>query len=258
MTLGLRRTAAPATHELRRREGLARRDEREASAIRFHHSALMAAGETVLLVGGQPLLLDAAERLLAESGFVVVGKSSSAKRALRLLGESPAQVVLLDLQMGVESIALIRDIRARHVGTAVVALSEAGDEAGVQTALAEGADACVLKSGDPADLVTAVRQARRRSVFFSPPAGNSHPVRVAPSHSELTQRELEILGLVAEGASNMQVARKLWVTEQTVKFHLSNVYRKLGVANRTEASRYAQLHGLLLIPTGRAGRRDRV
>jgi DNA-binding CsgD family transcriptional regulator len=66
----------------------------------------------------------------------------------------------------------------------------------------------------------------------------------AASH-DLTRRELEILCLVAEGHSNSQLARMLWVTEQTVKFHLSNIYRKLGVANRTEASRWAQLNGLL-------------
>ena len=62
---------------------------------------------------------------------------------------------------------------------------------------------------------------------------------------ELTRRELEILRLVAEGYSNSQLAKMLWVTEQTVKFHLSNIYRKLDVANRTEASRWAQVHGLL-------------
>jgi DNA-binding CsgD family transcriptional regulator len=63
--------------------------------------------------------------------------------------------------------------------------------------------------------------------------------------ADLTRRELEILKLVAEGHSNSQLARMLWVTEQTVKFHLSNIYRKLDVANRTEASRWAQVHGLL-------------
>ncbi len=65
---------------------------------------------------------------------------------------------------------------------------------------------------------------------------------------DLTRRELEILQFVAEGHSNTQLAKMLWVTEQTVKFHLSNVYRKLHVANRTEASRWAQLNGLLSSP----------
>ena len=79
-----------------------------------------------------------------------------------------------------------------------------------------------------------------------PPAVTTAPV--APATDDwcgLTRRELEILQLVAEGHSNAQLARMLWVTEQTVKFHLSNVYRKLDVANRTEASRWAQLRGLL-------------
>ena len=70
----------------------------------------------------------------------------------------------------------------------------------------------------------------------------------ADSNRGLTKRELEILQLVAEGHSNGELARTLWVTEQTVKFHLSNIYRKLNVANRTEASRWAQLNGLLATP----------
>ena len=70
--------------------------------------------------------------------------------------------------------------------------------------------------------------------------------------SGLTKREVEILQLVAEGHSNSQLAKMLWVTEQTVKFHLSNIYRKLEVSNRTEASRWAQLHGLLPAAPGRA------
>jgi DNA-binding CsgD family transcriptional regulator len=75
--------------------------------------------------------------------------------------------------------------------------------------------------------------------------GTALATKVSVDQHDLTNRELEILRLVAEGHSNAQLARMLWVTEQTVKFHLSNVYRKLNVANRTEAARWAQLHGLL-------------
>jgi DNA-binding CsgD family transcriptional regulator len=71
------------------------------------------------------------------------------------------------------------------------------------------------------------------------------PSSSADDSPGLPRRELEILRLVAEGHSNAQLARMLWVTEQTIKFHLSNIYRKLDVANRTEASRWAQVHGLL-------------
>jgi DNA-binding CsgD family transcriptional regulator len=92
-----------------------------------------------------------------------------------------------------------------------------------------------------------IRQAFEASIYLAHSA--TAPARPGPVASEvapeLTRREMEILRLVAEGHSNSQLARMLWVTEQTVKFHLSNIYRKLDVANRTEASRWAQLRGLL-------------
>ena len=80
------------------------------------------------------------------------------------------------------------------------------------------------------------RSARARRQFANP---------AAAEESVLSARELEVLRLVAAGSTNSEIARKLWVTEQTVKFHLSNIYRKLEVGNRTEASRYAHVNGLL-------------
>src|SRR5262249_2595781 len=111
------------------------------------------------------------------------------------------------------------------------------------------ASAYCVKSADPEDLAAAIRQSFEHSIYlasgrFPTPA----PEAVWDGQvgaQELTRREREILQLVAEGHSNSQLARMLWVTEQTVKFHLSNIYRKLNVTNRTEASRWAQLHGLL-------------
>ncbi|MGH3084703.1 MAG: LuxR C-terminal-related transcriptional regulator, partial [Gaiellaceae bacterium] len=108
----------------------------------------------------------------------------------------------------------------------------------------------LVKTAHPDDVASAVRQAFDHSVFIpgaaaaSAPTAADAPVRVERPGG-LTPRELEILKLVAEGHSNAQLARMLWVTEQTVKFHLSNIYRKLDVANRTEASRWAQRNGLL-------------
>jgi DNA-binding NarL/FixJ family response regulator len=102
---------------------------------------------------------------------------------------------------------------------------------------------------EPEDLAAAIRQTLCRSIYL-PNATSAvdeslQALRLSGDEPELTRREVQILRLVAEGHSNAQVARILWVTQQTVKFHLSNIYRKLGVANRTEASRWAQLHGLL-------------
>jgi DNA-binding NarL/FixJ family response regulator len=132
-----------------------------------------------------------------------------------------------------------------------VVLSLNDDSNEIDRALRAGASAYVLKSAHPDDLASAVRQAFGHSVYFAPAAGliNGAPDGgKAAAQAELTKREREILQLVAEGHSNAQLARMLWVTEQTVKFHLSNVYRKLGVANRTEAARWAQVHGLVPTP----------
>ena len=106
-----------------------------------------------------------------------------------------------------------------------------------------GADAAIAKTVQPATLGLLVREIWagniRHAFTTRRPTG-----AVQGDHGNLTPRELEILRLVAGGASNGLIARQLWVTEQTVKFHLSNVYRKLGVANRTEASHFAHVHGL--------------
>jgi len=107
----------------------------------------------------------------------------------------------------------------------------------------------VLKTAHPDDLTSAIRQAFEHSIYLAGVRPTAAPPAPQLDDSPgLTRRELEILQLVAEGHSNAELARMLWVTEQTVKFHLSNIYRKLDVANRTEASRWAQLHGLLTPP----------
>ena len=112
-----------------------------------------------------------------------------------------------------------------------------------------GRRSTALRTAQPEDLAYAVRQAFQRSVYIAGEAqewsARPTPAQTEPAEHELTRRELEILRLVADGSSNGQLAKKLWVTEQTVKFHLSNIYRKLEVANRTEASRWAHLNGLL-------------
>jgi DNA-binding NarL/FixJ family response regulator len=128
----------------------------------------------------------------------------------------------------------------------VVSMSER--RATIERAFGAGASAYVMKSAHPDDLASAARQAFDHSLYFAGATRLVAPTPVtnnAAAQADLTRREEEILRLVAEGHSNAQLARMLWVTEQTVKFHLSNVYRKLGVANRTEAARWAQLNGLL-------------
>ena len=111
----------------------------------------------------------------------------------------------------------------------------------LEQAFEAGAQAVVSKTVHPVSLGTLLREISHGNVVHR---FEKRPVAVIEDDCPLTDRELEILQLVAEGHTNGRIARELWVTEQTVKFHLSNTYRKLGVANRTEASRYAHLHNL--------------
>ncbi len=116
-----------------------------------------------------------------------------------------------------------------------------------------GATSCVSKSVYPSDLGAVIRQAARGTVFRRPDATVSSPtvasnfVGLGAVDPALTRRELQILRLARDGVGNKEIARDLWITEQTVKFHLSNVYRKLGVSNRTRASRVAEHLDLLSI-----------
>jgi DNA-binding NarL/FixJ family response regulator len=137
-------------------------------------------------------------------------------------------------------------------GLKAVAVSTVDDPETIRTTLLSGTWAYVLKQADPEDIAVAVRQAFSHSIHFAHTLdrGETANATAAPQSngtepSVLTRREREILTLVTEGKSNSTMARELWVTEQTVKFHLSNIYRKLDVANRTAASRWAHEHGVV-------------
>jgi DNA-binding NarL/FixJ family response regulator len=187
----------------------------------------------------------------------VEGKTTSVARTLELVESHRPDVLLLepiDNSGDGRRLDLIRRAKDIHPALKVIVLSNSHETSAVDAAFAAGAVAYVFKSAHPDDLASAIRQAFDVSVFFAHShavnTGSVTSIRQQAAHDQpgLTKRELEILQLVAEGHSNGELARMLWVTEQTVKFHLSNIYRKLDVANRTEASRWAQLHGLLAEP----------
>jgi len=205
---------------------------------------------TAVLVDEHPLWLDTVEQLLEPVHIRVVAKVTSAGEALEILSEHTVDLLVTGIRMPdgeIDGIELVRRALERSPSMKAIVLSMYEKRAFVEAAFGAGAFAYVLKSADPNDLRAAIRQAFERSVIFAPQhTGNgAEPVESPSVDAGLTRREIEILQLVAEGYSNAQLAKMLWVTEQTVKFHLSNIYRKLDVANRTEASRWAQVHGLL-------------
>ena len=207
---------------------------------------------TALVLDRHPLWLDAVDGVLGRLGFDVVGKTTSPERALGIVSTQRPDLLVTGTDVGpgaLDGVVCVAKARELNGELRAVVLADAADSATMDAAFSAGACAYVLKSAHPDDLASAIRQAFDQSVFLP---GNGAQVAARTLHSErahdLTPREREILRLVAEGYSNAQLARMLWVTEQTVKFHLSNVYRKLDVSNRTEAARWAQLHGILAEP----------
>ena len=208
------------------------------------------ANRTAVLLDRQPLWLEAVERVLDRIEVTVVGKATAPKPALDLIQRHRPDVFVTGIGMDegeMDGITCIRHARELAPALRAVVLSSHTGTEHIDKALDAGAVAYVVKSAHPDDLASAIRQAFEHSVYFagSRPAPVSWPHPVDAEVLDLTRREREILKLVAEGHSNAKLAKMLWVTEQTVKFHLSNVYRKLNVSNRTEAARWAQLNGLL-------------
>jgi DNA-binding NarL/FixJ family response regulator len=212
---------------------------------------------TAVLVDQHPLWLDTVAQVIGCAGVEVIAKARSSAAALELVSERRPDLLVTEIRMNgseEDGLTLIRHVREHHPRGKVVVLSMYEDVLHIEAAFAAGADAYVLKTAHPDDLRAAIRQVFHYS-FYLPglqPGDVSAAGAMDCNSPILTRRELEILLLVAEGHSNAELARMLYVTEQTVKFHLSNIYRKLNVANRTEASRWAQLRGLLSTPSTNA------
>jgi DNA-binding NarL/FixJ family response regulator len=202
-----------------------------------------------------PLWIDVVSQVLNGVGVDVVGRATGTEEALEIVVRERPDLLVAEIAVSggaLSGLELVRETQKRVESLRVLALSAAADPAQIDAAFEGGVLAYVVKTAEPEDLASAVRQSFDHSVFFAGGWGRSaingttaSAVKSAEETDILTKRELEILRLVAEGHTNAQMARMLWVTEQTVKFHLSNIYRKLDVANRTEASRWAQRRGVL-------------
>jgi DNA-binding NarL/FixJ family response regulator len=199
----------------------------------------------VLIADDHPLTLQGIRRVLEDVPDIeVVGEARSGSQVLPLIGQTDPDLVMLDIRMPqLDGLACLDRIRKRYPNVKVVMLSAYTDREHIAAALKRGASAYIAKTVNPLDLASALRQAFEGSVYtaYTVAEEDESPCETLG----LTDRELSMLRAVARGLSNQAIGREYWVTEQTVKFHLGNIYRKLGVANRTEATRYAYEHGLL-------------
>ena len=207
--------------------------------------------QRLVVVADNSLIFGAIAIGLRDSGefklVAHVDASTASARAVLDLG--PDVVLIDDMDQSEPILDLIREIEVERPQVAVIVLMMVMDAHWLESLFDAGATAAISKAAHPLALATLVRETISRHVVYRYKELHRPPVRTpegaAGTCSDLTTRELEVLRLVAAGSTNGEIARDLWVTEQTVKFHLSNVYRKLEVTNRTEASHYAHVNGLL-------------
>jgi DNA-binding NarL/FixJ family response regulator len=206
------------------------------------------ASRTRLLIADEhPLILAGVRRTLERNQEIeIVGEATTGAQMLAMIERRRPDVVMLDPKMpGMTGVELVETIRRGWPEVRVVVLSATTDPATIDSALLAGASAYVVKNVSPAELPGVIRQVSNGAIFDAP----SRPVQLAPTAddgaAELTQRERTILEAISTGKTTAAISRELWVSEHTIKFHLTNIYRKLGVSNRAGAIRHALEHHLV-------------
>jgi DNA-binding NarL/FixJ family response regulator len=196
----------------------------------------------LLIADDHRLILRALHRVLVTADDIeIVAEARRGSQVLPLLHQHEPDVCLLDLHMPeMDGLTCVDRIRKVGGDVRVLMLTAANEQERADEAFARGADGYISKSVDPVELADAVRRVhageRVQLGLDDQPASNDE--------AGLTERETSILQAVARGLSNQAISKECWITEQTVKFHLTNIYRKLGVSSRTEAARYALSRGI--------------
>ncbi|WP_405735894.1 response regulator transcription factor [Streptomyces sp. NBC_01537] len=186
-----------------------------------------------------------------EPGLAVVGETGDGQEAVRLVPALRPDVVLMDLRLaggdggGIDGVEATRRLAATAPGTNVVMLTGYGTRADVVRAMEAGARGYVLKAGPPEELFRAVHSAASGSMGLAPQAADLLVSQVTDPARALSEREIEVVRLLARGLGNRAIAAALFVTEATVKTHLVRVYRKLGADNRAGAVSEAVRRGLV-------------
>ena len=192
-----------------------------------------------------PLMLEGVRAALSGEDIEIVGETTDGAAVLPLVARLRPDMALLSLHLPrVDGLTCLELLQSRLPATKVVIMSRDDDAERIRGAFQRGAAGYIVKSIGPRDLASVLRQTLQGTVFRTVAATDTQPAdRVG-----LTDQETLVLQAVARGLSNREIAAALWVSEQTVKFHLGHVYRKLGVRNRTEAARAAYALGLVENP----------
>jgi DNA-binding NarL/FixJ family response regulator len=202
----------------------------------------------LLIADDHPVVRDGLRGMLAgQPDLQVVGEAADGAVAVALAAELAPDVILMDLRMPVlDGVAAIRQIRARQPGAHILVLTTYDTDADILPAIEAGATGYLLKDAPRDELFRAIRATARGETVLAPAVAARLLGKMrAPAEEKLSARELEVLGLVARGASNVEIARALHISEATVKSHLLHIFGKLGVADRTAAVTVAVQRGIL-------------
>jgi DNA-binding NarL/FixJ family response regulator len=196
----------------------------------------------LLIIADHPFVVQAIRLALRQTaGFQVVGfVDGRVSVAPQLMDTRPDVVLVDDMQDPNDALDRLREVGDVLPDAITLLLTVRRETEWIDQAFEAGAQTVLSKTVHSVALGTLLRECIRGNVIHRP-----RPARAPETACPLTSRELQILGLATQGHTNGKIARELWITEQTVKFHLSNTYRKLGVTNRTEATRYAYRNALV-------------
>jgi NarL family two-component system response regulator LiaR len=206
----------------------------------------------VLVVDDQNIVRKGIRALLEQvDGINVIGEASNGEEAVEQAKRLAPDVILMDLMMPkMDGIEAIREIKARQSSAKIIALTSFVTEDKVFPAIKAGAMGYLLKDSEPEDLITAIRKVNRGEPSLHPVVAKmvleeiSQPVKQPLTPEPLTEREVDIVRLVAQGLSNRQIAEQLVIGEATVRTHVGNVLNKLHLANRVQATLYALKEGI--------------
>lgn len=203
----------------------------------------------ILIVDDHGVVRDGVRMYLAlDPELEIVGEAANGEEALQLAREHKPDVVLMDLLMpGMDGVTATGIIRQELPNTEVIALTSVLEDQAIYRAMRAGASGYLLKNTKADDLVRAIKAAAAGQVQLSPEVAAQlmREVGVPDSPEKLTERETEVLCLLAHGKANKEIAAELVIGEKTVKTHVSNILSKLGVASRTQAALYAVRIGLV-------------
>jgi DNA-binding NarL/FixJ family response regulator len=202
----------------------------------------------LLIVDDHPVVRDGLSGMFSgDDGFEVIGEAANGAQAVTLACALEPDVILMDLRMPeMDGVAAIAELARRKVAARVLVLTTYDTDSDVVRAVEAGATGYLLKDSPRDDLLRAVRAAARGQAALSPSVATRLLGQVrAPAQEPLSQREFEVLELVARGATNREAAARLFISEATVKTHLLHIYAKLGVSDRAAAVAEGFQRGLL-------------